>query len=80
MIDYGPLWSSHKIVLERFNAAGRSFSDCFNTPISTVAYVTNHLVPRRCTLREETIPDSLHLTSNKKLSRYSLHVRGPTYT
>jgi hypothetical protein len=67
-------------MLERFNTAGRSFGQCLNTPISAVAYITNHLMPRRCSLREESIPDALHLTSNKKLSRDSLHVPQPTYT
>jgi len=49
-------------VFEGFNAPGWSLRERFNTAISTVAHVTNYLMPRRRSLREETIPDSLNIT------------------
>jgi hypothetical protein len=75
LIDHGPLRSSREIVLESFNAPGWSFSERFNTSIRAVAHITHNLMPCCCSLREETIPDALNLTSNEKLSCYSLHVR-----
>jgi hypothetical protein len=61
-------------VFKIFNAACRALRERFNTAISTVAHVANHLMPRRCSLREETIPDSLNLAFNKKPSCY-LHLK-----
>ena len=61
-------------MLEGLNTACRSFRERFNTAISTVAHVANNLMPRRCSLREETIPDSLNLAFNKKPSCY-LHLK-----
>jgi hypothetical protein len=61
-------------VFESFNAACWSFGKRFNTSISTVAHVTNHLMSRRRALGKETIPNPLNLTFDKKLSRYS-HVQ-----
>src|SRR6185369_115691 len=74
LIDYGPLWPSSKIVFEIFNAACRSFRERLNTAVSTVAHVANNLMPRRCSLRKEAIPDSLNVTFNKKPSCY-LHLK-----
>jgi hypothetical protein len=61
-------------VLESLNAACRSFSKRLNTAISTVAHVANNLMPRRCSLREEAIPDSLNVAFDKKPSCY-LHLK-----
>src|ERR1044072_2220530 len=74
LIDYSPLRSSHKIVLERFNTTRRPFRKRFTTSVRTVAHVSNYLMPRCRTLRKEAIPDALNLPSNKKLSRHTLHV------
>jgi hypothetical protein len=63
LIDYGPLRSSREIVFESFDAACRSLRECFNTSIRAVAHVANYLMSRRCSLREETIPDTLHVAS-----------------
>jgi hypothetical protein len=62
VINYGPLWSRREIVLECFNASGRSFSERFNRSVRTVANIPDNLVPRRSTLREETITHALHFT------------------
>ena len=75
MIDYRPLWSSRKIVFERFNAARWSFGECFNTSVSTVPYVADNLMSRCCSLRKEPVPNPLDFTFYKKPSRYALHVR-----
>src|ERR1700752_193355 len=75
LIYHRPLRSSCKIVFECFDADRRSFGKCFNASIRTVANVAHYLVPGGRTLRKETIPDALHLTSYEKLSRHALHVR-----
>src|SRR6185369_1321856 len=70
LIHYRPLRPRRKIVFERLDAS-----------IRTVAHVTDNLMTRRRALRKETITNSLHFTSNQKLSRYSQHVPlVPTYT
>src|ERR1043165_8308255 len=58
-------------MLERFNTILRSFSKRLDTTIRTVAHVTDHLMPRGCSLRKKPIPNSLHFTADQKLSRYS---------
>jgi hypothetical protein len=63
VIHYSPLRSSHEIVFEGFNTARRSFCERFNGSVRTVAHIPNHLMPRGCSLCEETIPDALNLAS-----------------
>ena len=74
LIYHGPLRARCKIVLERFHAVRRPFSQCFYGSIRTVADVTHNLMPRGRALREETIPNSLHFSLDEKLSRY-LHLK-----
>ena len=74
MIHDGPLWSGGEIVFERFNARVRSFGECFYRAVRTVANVTDDLMSRSGTLREETIAYALDLTLDQKLSRY-LHLK-----
>ena len=74
MIDYRPLRSRGEVMLESFNTPWRTLSESLNRAIRTVAHVTDNLMSRRCSLREETITNPLHFTSNKKLSRY-LHLK-----
>src|SRR5688572_3897958 len=71
LIDYGPLRARYEIVLERLHTVRWSFGKRLDRAIRTVPHVTNNLMPCRCALRKETITDSLHFTSNQKLSRYS---------
>jgi hypothetical protein len=77
LIDYSPLRTSREIVFECFDTSRRSFGKRFNASVRTVAHVADYLMPRRCSLRKETVTDALNLTSYKKLSRHTLHV---TYT
>src|ERR1700752_110830 len=71
LIDYRPLRPRREILFESFNTARRSLRPSFNTAIRTVAHVTHNLMPRRRSLRKETITYSLHVTFDQKLSRYS---------
>src|SRR5215813_14845697 len=71
LIDYGPLRPRRQIVFEGLNVRRRSFSKRFHRAVRTVAHVTHNLVPRRRALGEETITDSLHFTTDQKLSRYT---------
>jgi hypothetical protein len=64
MVHHSPLRPGHEVVLEGFNTVRRSFSKRFDGSIRTVAHVPDDLVPCRCSLRKETITDSLHITSN----------------
>ena len=61
-------------MFESFNAACRSLRERLDTAISTVAHVANDLMPRRCSLRKEPIPDSLNVTFDEKPSCY-LHLK-----
>ena len=61
-------------MFESFNAAGRSLGECFNRSVGTVAHVAYDLMSRGCSLRKESIPDSLNFTLYQKLSCYS-HAR-----
>jgi hypothetical protein len=74
LINYSPLRSRNKIVFECLNTARQSFGKRFNASVRTVAHVANYLMPRCCSLCEETIPDALNLASYEKLSRHTLHV------
>jgi hypothetical protein len=58
-------------LFERLDTTRRSLGKRFYGSIGTVAHVTHNLMTRRRTLRKETIPDSLHISSNQKLSRDS---------
>ena len=71
MIHYRPLRPRREVVLESLNATRRSFSKRLDASIRTVAHVTDNLMTRRRSLGKETITNSLHFTSNQKLSRYS---------
>src|SRR6185295_19846174 len=75
LINHSPLRSSHEIVFECFNTGRRSFGKRFNASVRTVPHVANYLMPRCCSLCEETITDALNLASYEKLSRHTLHVR-----
>ena len=78
LIHYRPLRPRRQVLFESLNTAGRSFSPRFHTAIRTVAHVAHDLMPRRRTLREEAIPDALHVTLYQKLSRYS-QLQPPRY-
>jgi hypothetical protein len=64
MVYHSPLRAGHEVVLESLNTVRRSFSKRFDRSIRTVAHVPHNLVSRRCSLRKETITNSLHITSN----------------
>src|SRR5215216_1219112 len=59
LVHHGPLRPGGKVVFESFNAIGRSFGECFDCSVRTVAHVTNHLMSRGCSLRKEPVPDPL---------------------
>src|SRR5215217_6285724 len=71
LVHYRPLRSGGQIMFESFNAAGRSFRECLNRSVRTVAHVTHHLMSRGCSLRKEPVSNSLDFATYQKLSRYS---------
>jgi hypothetical protein len=64
MVYHSPLRAGHEVVLESLNTVRRSFSKRFDRSVRTVAYVSDNLMSRRCSLRKETIANSLHITAN----------------
>lgn len=74
LVHHRPLRAGRQILFERFHAARRSFSQRFDRTVFAVANIPDNLVSGRGALREEAIPDSLHFSTNEKLSRY-LHLK-----
>jgi hypothetical protein len=70
MFDYCQGRAGSEIVFECLDACFRPLGQDFNSPISAVAHVANHLMSRGGALGEKTIAYSLHLTAYQKLSRH----------
>jgi len=64
VIDFSKARPGREIVLERLDLRHWSFSQSFDAAISQVLHVSDYLVARGGTLREETIADSLHVAAN----------------
>jgi hypothetical protein len=71
--DPRPLRTGNKVFLKLLYLNLSSFSDYLDASIRTVTYVPHHLMTRRGSLREEAIPNALHVTRYQKLPRHFRH-------